>query len=83
MVADDRRTRKLLLHAHEIDRLIGRVERDGYTLVPTAMYWKSGKVKVEIALAKGKQEHDKRNTSKERDWKIEKQRTMRRHNREA
>ena len=83
VIADDRRTRKLLLHAHEIDRLIGRVERDGYTLIPTAMYWKAGKVKVEIALAKGKQEHDKRNASKERDWKIEKQRTMRRHNREA
>lgn len=83
VLADDRRTRKLLLHAHEIDRLIGRVEREGYTLIPTAMYWKSGKVKVEIALAKGKQEHDKRNASKERDWAREKQRTMRRHNREA
>lgn len=83
VVPDDRRTRKLLLHSHEIDRLIGRVEREGYTLVPTAMYWKSGKVKVEIALAKGKQEHDKRNSSKERDWQLEKQRTMRRHNREA
>ena len=83
VVAEDRRTRKLLLHRHEIDRLIGRVERDGYTLVPTAMYWKRNKVKLEIALAKGKQAHDKREASKERDWQIEKQRTLRQHNRDA
>src|SRR5690606_32491863 len=68
VVADDRRTRKLLLHRHEIDRLIGRVEREGYTLVPTAMYWKGNKIKLELALAKGKQEHDKRATIRERDW---------------
>ena len=83
VVADDRRTRKLLLHRHEIDRLIGRVEREGYTLVPTAMYWKGNKVKLELALAKGKQEHDKRASIKERDWKIEKQRVMRAKNRDA
>lgn len=83
VVADDRRTRKLLLHRHEIDRLLGRVEREGYTLVPTAMYWKRNKVKLELALAKGKKEHDKRQTSKDREWAIEKQRTQRRHNRDA
>ena len=83
VIANDRRTRKLLLHRHEIDKLIGRVQRDGYTLVPTAMYWSGNKVKLEIALAKGKKEHDKRDTEKERDWQREKQRTMRRHNKDA
>ena len=83
VVADDRRTRKLLLHRHEIDRLIGRVERDGFTLIPTALYWKRNKVKLELALAKGKQEHDKRQTSKDREWAIEKQRALRKHNRDA
>jgi SsrA-binding protein len=68
VVANDRRTRKLLLHRREIDKLIGRVERDGYTIVPTAMYWSKNKIKLEIALAKGKQSHDKRETAKERDW---------------
>ena len=82
-VPEDRRQRKLLLHRNEIDKLIGRVERDGYTLVPTAMYWSGNKVKLEIALAKGKKEHDKRDTEKERDWQREKQRTMRRHNKDA
>ncbi|MGF6493114.1 SsrA-binding protein [Luteibacter sp. 621] len=81
VVANDRRTRKLLLHREEIDRLIGAVERKGYTLVPTALYWKNNKVKCEIGLAKGKQEHDKRNTDKEREWAIDKQRVMRSHNR--
>lgn len=80
VVADDRRTRKLLLHRHEIDKLIGAVEREGYTLVPTAMYWKKNKVKLELALAKGKQSHDKRAAIKERDWARDKQRVMRRHN---
>jgi SsrA-binding protein len=83
VVADDRRTRKLLLHRREIDTLVGKVERDGYTLVPTALYWKGNKVKAEVALAKGKQTHDKRATSKDRDWAREKQRTMRQHNRVA
>jgi len=83
VVTEDRRTRKLLLHRREIDRLIGRVQRDGYTVVLTALYWKGNKVKAEIALAKGKQTHDKREASKERDWAREKQRVMRRHNKDA
>ena len=83
VIADTRRTRKLLLHRAEIDKLIGKVERDGYTLIPTACYWKGNKVKLEIALAKGKQDHDKRQASKDRDWQREQQRTMRRHNKDA
>lgn len=83
VVADDRRTRKLLLHREEIDKLIGAVERKGYTLIPTALYWKNNRVKVEIGLARGKQEHDKRETEKDRDWNREKQRTLRAHNRDA
>ena len=83
VIAEDRRIRKLLLHRHEIDHLIGATERKGYTLVPTAMYWKGNKVKVEIGVARGKQEHDKRDTAKERDWQREKQRTMRSQNRAA
>ena len=83
VVADAHRTRKLLLHKREIDQLIGRVQRDGYTLVPTALYWKANKVKAEIALAKGTQSHDKREASKERDWAREKQRLLRRHNKDA
>src|SRR5690606_8169882 len=82
-VADARRTRKLLLHKHEISRLIGKVERDGYTLIPLALYWKSGKITLDLALAKGKQSHDKRQAEKDRDWAREKQRTMRQHNRPA
>jgi SsrA-binding protein len=77
VVADDRRTRKLLLNRREIDELIGAVERKGYTLVPTAMYWKANHVKVELGLAKGKQDHDKREAEKLRDWDREKQRVMR------
>jgi SsrA-binding protein len=74
---DPQRTRKLLLHKHEIAKLIGAVERKGYAVVPTAMYWKRGRAKVEIGLAKGKKEHDKRATIKERDWDRQKQRLMR------
>jgi SsrA-binding protein len=74
---DPTRTRKLLLHRRELDRLIGAVERKGYTLVPLAMYWKKGLVKAEIALARGKHTHDKRATEKERDWKREKERLLR------
>jgi len=80
VVAEDRRTRKLLLHRAEIDKLIGAVERKGYTLVPTAMYWKHNRVKVEIGLARGKQDHDKRAAEKERDWNREKGRVMRARN---
>ncbi|MEJ2395315.1 MAG: SsrA-binding protein SmpB [Candidatus Thiodiazotropha sp.] len=71
---DPTRTRKLLLHRSELNKLIGLVERKGYTLVPTAMYWKKGMAKLEIGLAKGKKLHDKRSTEKDRDWKREKER---------
>ena len=70
------RVRKLLLHRSEINKLVGAVERKGYTMVPTALYWKHGKVKIEIGLAKGKQMHDKRATEKDRDWKRDKARVM-------
>ncbi|HQU16177.1 MAG: SsrA-binding protein [Chromatiales bacterium 21-64-14] len=74
---DPTRTRKLLLHARELSKLIGAVERRGYTLIPLALYWKRGRAKLEVALAKGKKAHDKRATEKERDWDREKQRIMR------
>jgi SsrA-binding protein len=74
---DPTRTRKLLLHRRELDKLIGAVERKGYTIVPLALYWKKGMAKLEIALARGKQSHDKRATEKERDWGREKQRLLR------
>ncbi len=83
VVAEPMRTRKLLLNRLEIDRLLGAVERKGYTLVPTAMYWKAGRAKVELGLARGKQSHDKRETEKERDWQRERQRLLRRDNRSA
>lgn len=70
------RPRKLLLNRHELNKLIGSVERKGYTLIPLSMYWKKGRAKLEIGLAKGKQLHDKRATSKERDWQREKARIM-------
>ncbi len=73
---DPTRTRKLLLHRGEIDKLIGAVERKGYALVPTALYWKRGRAKLEIALAKGKKAHDKRATLKERDWQRDRQRLL-------
>jgi len=71
------RTRKLLMHKAEIRRLIGKVEQKGFTLVPTKLYFKGGLVKAEIALAKGKAQHDKRETEKKRDWEREKGRLMR------
>jgi SsrA-binding protein len=74
------RTRKLLLHAEEISKLIGKVERAGYTLVPLDMHFSKGRVKVLIGLAKGKKQHDKRDTEKARDWEREKGRLMRAHN---
>lgn len=73
---DPQRTRKLLMHRHELDKLIGAVERKGYTLVALSLYWKKGRVKLEIGLAKGKQTHDKRAASKDRDWQREKQRIL-------
>jgi len=71
---DPTRTRKLLLKRAELNRLIGLTERAGYTLVPTAMYWKRGRAKLEIGLAKGKKLYDKRATEKDRDWQREKER---------
>ena len=75
--AEPDRTKKLLMHKAEIRRLIGKVEQKGFTLVPMKLYFKGGLVKVEIALAKGKAQHDKRNTEKKRDWEREKGRLMR------
>jgi len=77
VVADPTRTRKLLLHRRELDRLIGAVERKGHTLVPLKLYWKNGRVKLELGLARGKQAHDKRATAKDRDWQREKARLLR------
>lgn len=70
------RNRKLLMHRIEISRLIGTIERAGYTLAPLALYWSRGRAKLKIGLAKGKKQHDKRATIKERDWKREQQRLM-------
>ena len=73
---DPTRTRRLLLHRREIDRITGLVDRKGFTVVPTNMYWARGKVKVEIGLAKGKKAHDKRADQKDRDWQRQKARIM-------
>ena len=73
------RSRKLLLHKKELNKLIGSVERKGYTLVPLSMYWKDGKAKIEIALAKGKKDYDKRASERDKDWAMEKARIMRTH----
>lgn len=72
------RTRKLLLHKKELQKLIGATERKGYTLIPLVLYWKDGKVKVKIAIAKGKKLYDKRQTAKDRDWERSRQRLMKR-----
>ena len=74
---DPVRTRKLLLHAAQISKLIGKVERAGFTLMPLDLHFQRGRVKVEIGLAKGKKQHDKRDAEKERDWNREKARLMR------
>ncbi len=73
---DPQRTRKLLLHNYELNKLIGLIERRGYTLVPLAMYWKHNRVKLEIGLAKGKKLHDKRADEKKRDWDRTKQQLL-------
>lgn len=73
---DPTRTRKLLLHHSELKSLIGATEQRGYTLVPLALYWKRGRAKLEIGLAKGKKAHDKRATEKNRDWQRQKQRIL-------
>jgi len=77
VTADPTRTRRLLLHRNEIDRLVGAVERSGYTLVPLEMYWKAGRAKLQIGLAKGKKQHDKRASEKDRDWERDRARIMR------
>ncbi len=74
--ADPTRTRKLLLHRGEIAKLVGAVDRKGYTIVPLSMYWKRGKAKLEIAIAKGKQKHDRRASIRERDWERDRQRIL-------
>lgn len=79
-VTDPTRQRKLLMHEKQITKLKEAGEQKGYTVVATALYWKQHLVKCEVCLAKGKQMHDKRQTEKERDWNIQKQRTMRAHN---
>ena len=78
VIADPVRTRKLLLNKNEISRLIGAVERKGYTLIPLDLHWKGGRAKLEVGLAKGKKQHDKRATEKDRDWQRDKARVMRR-----
>lgn len=75
--ADPVRTRKLLLHGEEIQKLIGKVERAGYTLIPLNLHFSKGRVKLEIGLAKGKKQYDKRETEKKRDWQREQQRLLR------
>ena len=74
--ADPTRTRKLLLHRKELDRLIGAVERKGYTLVPLNLHWSRGRAKLDIGLSKGKKEHDKRASIKDRDWQRQKARIL-------
>jgi len=75
--ADPTRSRKLLMHREEISRLVGKVERAGYTLTPLNMHYKNGRIKLEIGLAKGKKQHDKRATIKDREWDREQQRLLR------
>ncbi|OGV29493.1 MAG: SsrA-binding protein [Legionellales bacterium RIFCSPHIGHO2_12_FULL_35_11] len=74
--ADPIRTRKLLLNRKELNKLIGSVERQGFTLIPISLYWKRNKIKMRLALARGKKEHDKRDTIKERDWQRDRSRIM-------
>lgn len=76
VTADPVRKRKLLLHRHEISQLIGSVERAGYTIAPLSLYWSRGRAKLKIGLAKGKKQHDKRQSIKERDWKRQQQRLL-------
>lgn len=71
--ADPTRSRKLLLHRRELNTLVGHIERKGYTLIPLSVYWSKGRIKLEMALARGKKQHDKRDTEKDRDWQREKQ----------
>ncbi len=75
---DPTRTRKLMMHRKELDRLIGAVERKGYTLLPLKLYWTRGRAKLEVGLGKGKKQHDKRNVKKDRDWERQKARVLKR-----
>ena len=75
--ADPVRTRKLLMHREEINRLVGKVERAGYTLTPLNLHFKNGRIKLEVGLAKGKKQHDKRATLRDREWNREQQRLLR------
>ena len=75
--ADPTRTRKLLMHREEINRLVGKVERAGYTLTPLNLHYKNGRIKLEVGLAKGKKQHDKRASIKDREWNREQQRLLR------
>src|SRR6204780_3952073 len=77
-IADPVRTRKLLMHRNELDRLIGATKRRGYTIVPLELYWKAGRAKLQLGLAKGKKQHDKRATEKDRDWQRNRARVLRR-----
>jgi SsrA-binding protein len=77
VITDPVRPRKLLLNRAEIDKLVGAVERSGYTIVPLELYWKNGRAKARIGLAKGKKQHDKRATEKDRDWQRDKARVLR------
>ena len=77
VLADPTRTRKLLLHRREISRLVGQVERAGYTLVPLNLHFSKGRIKLDLGLAKGKKQYDKRATIKEREWNREQQRLLR------
>jgi SsrA-binding protein len=79
VVAEPKRTRKLLMNRREIDRLIGLVERKGYTLIALELYWSKNRVKVTVGLAKGKKQHDKRDTEKDRDWQRDKSRALKAH----
>ncbi|MGB5446370.1 MAG: SsrA-binding protein SmpB [Psychromonas sp.] len=76
VICDPMRYRKLLLNKREIETLVGKVERQGYSIIPISLYWKNAWVKMSFAIAKGKQEHDKRSDVKDREWKVQKERMM-------
>ncbi|MDR3430898.1 MAG: SsrA-binding protein SmpB [Rouxiella aceris] len=76
VVCEPMRTRKLLMNRRELDKLFGKVNRDGYTVVALSMYWKNAWTKIKIGLAKGKQDHDKRDSAKDREWAVDKARIM-------
>jgi len=81
VVPEPQRSRKLLLHTRELAQIFAATQQKGYTCVPTAMYWKGNKIKLEIALAKGKEQRDKRAAKREQDWQRDKQRLMKAHTR--